>query len=427
MTNPPEKKLPERRFAVYGFIDEHAGSQASASFKIVEKMLQLGHGIDLYAIDGFITPGNLANYPNLTYIPVKVAGCKPVWEFLRKRKSQRVRSVLEFGFAKVSNFLHVRSIKKRIANAHARQPYDALLAFGLLSPCRLQNARTISWPQGPPNGEYAWIVNNRRQLISKLGFLYVVFLVSLYRYKCLVTRVSQRKSDLVVGGSQWTTSMWEKLGVSRRRLASLPYPIDLVDFDMDRSHPIASTNESFTFLHLGRLVPRKRLDLLLEAFDLVRNVEPLSRLVVIGSFSYGTAYKSLLDRYLNCDQFEYRERIPRTEVPALLRSVDCSIQTSEHEDFGSTIAETLACGTPVVLGPSNGTSDYVPACCTIFDEYSPQEIADAMLTTIRGMRMNGAAIRDSCRKTAESFFCAKQITVQFLHLALQTENDAIST
>jgi glycosyltransferase involved in cell wall biosynthesis len=418
-----------RCFAVYGFIDEHAGSQASASYKIVERMLLMGHEIHLYAIDGFITPGNLAKHPNLTYLPVKVAACTPIWQFLKRRKSQRVRNVLEFSFAKVSTFLHMRLIRNQIAAHHAAHPFDALISFGLLSPCRLRNARTISWPQGPPNGEFEWILNNRRQLINRLGFLYVLFLVVLYFFKCITARFAQRRSDLIIGGSRWTLSMWRKLGVQQARLASLPYPIDLVDFDICHSDPHSARESAgtFTFLHLGRIVPRKRLDLLLDAFDLVRKTEPLSRLLIIGSFSYATAYRSLLDRYAQCDQVDYREKVPRSDVPALLRSVGCSIQTSEHEDFGSTIAESLACGTPVVLGPSNGTGDYVPGNCVKFKAYSPQDVADAMLTTLRAVRTGGQSIGESCRKAAETWFNAEQIALQLLTLALPAENDALSS
>jgi glycosyltransferase involved in cell wall biosynthesis len=40
--------------------------------------------------------------------------------------------------------------------------------------------------------------------------------------------------------------------------------------------------------------------------------------------------------------------VPRAQVPGLLRGAAVVVQTSENEDFGSAVAEALACGTPVV-------------------------------------------------------------------------------
>ena len=60
------------------------------------------------------------------------------------------------------------------------------------------------------------------------------------------------------------------------------------------------------------------------------------------------------------------------EVPALLREATVLVQTSENENFGSSVAEALACGTPVVVGPSNGTADYIDEHSMIFGDYEPR-------------------------------------------------------
>ncbi len=406
-----------RRLAVYGFIDEHAGSQASASYTIVQSILQAGHQVDLYAIAGFITPGQLDQYSNFRYVPVQASWCVTVWAWLKKVRPRRVRDVLEFGFAKASAFLHNRQIKKRLFSAQQATPYDALLSFGLLSPWRLPHAKTISWPQGPPNGEFSWILRNWRQLVSKLGFFYLLFLILLYTTKCCNAKFAQRKSDVIIGGSRWTVSMWNQLGVPADRLFALPYPVNLTQFvtaPIKKDLGDDRSENSFCFLHLGRLVPRKRLDLLLAAFEIVQRVEPDTRLLIVGSFSYATAYRSTLLERLPCASIEYQERVARAEIPNLIGGVDAVIQTGEHEDFGSAIAEALACGKPVVLGPTNGTGDYLPECCSTFKQYNAQSVSEAMLTTIQRVRIDKSKMTAACRQAAEKWFAARTISNELL-------------
>ncbi len=42
--------------------------------------------------------------------------------------------------------------------------------------------------------------------------------------------------------------------------------------------------------------------------------------------------------------------VPREAVPDLIRQATAVVQVSENENFGSSIAEALACGVPVVAG-----------------------------------------------------------------------------
>ncbi len=415
-----------KRLAVFGFVDENAGSQASASYVVLESILQQGHTVDLYAIDGFVTPGRLAEFPNLTYVPLRVAWCATVWMWLKNVDNKRLNSIFEFAFAKVSFFFHTRKIRQKLQAAHLARPYDALLSFGLLSPWRLRNARTISWPQGPPSGELGWMLRNIRPLVRRLGLCYVFLLIMLYFWKCVVAVRAHRRSDIIIGGSRWTLSMWRRLGVASERLVSLPYPVDLSRFSPSSvsSDSANALPSAFQFLHLGRLVPRKRLDLLLESFTRVLKTDPSARLLIVGGFSYATAYKSLLEEYSTCPNIEYQERIPRTEVCDLLRNVQCSLQTSENEDFGSTIAESLSCGTPVVLGPSNGTADYLPDCCQTFSSYDPETISQAMLATIQRVRSEKQSTAAACRQSAEMWFDATAISTNLLRHICLPENDA---
>jgi glycosyltransferase involved in cell wall biosynthesis len=123
-----------------------------------------------------------------------------------------------------------------------------------------------------------------------------------------------------------------------------------------------------------------------------------------------------LERFPRRDAVEYQPAVPRTEVPALLRRATVVVQTSENENFGSSVAEALACGTPVVVGPSNGTADYIDSTSEVFGEYEPRAVADSMLAVIEARRERPDEVRRSTRAAADRWFAAPAVAGRLLEI-----------
>jgi glycosyltransferase involved in cell wall biosynthesis len=98
----------------------------------------------------------------------------------------------------------------------------------------------------------------------------------------------------------------------------------------------------------------------------------------------------------------YTPALSQTEILERLRGADLLVQPSEHEEFGSAVAEALACGVPVVTGPTNGTGQYAPADGSArFDRYEPQSVAEAIERALALSRHPEA--RAACRIAAQAF------------------------
>src|SRR5262249_57663456 len=95
------------------------------------------------------------------------------------------------------------------------------------------------------------------------------------------------------------------------------------------------TGRRVRLLHLGRLVPRKRLDLLLEAFQLLRRDEPDVRLRVIGSFAYARGYQALLRDPCLTAGVEYQPHVPRAEARGRLRRRGRRVQPRGDGEVGT--------------------------------------------------------------------------------------------
>jgi glycosyltransferase involved in cell wall biosynthesis len=106
-------------------------------------------------------------------------------------------------------------------------------------------------------------------------------------------------------------------------------------------------DEGIYLLHVGSTIPRKRIDVLLEAFASVRRGFPGLRLIRVGgplseSQTAHAAQLGLTDVILTLPFLD------PSILAAVYRKAALLLQPSEREGFGLPILEAMACGTPVL-------------------------------------------------------------------------------
>ncbi|MBX6316529.1 MAG: glycosyltransferase family 4 protein, partial [Isosphaeraceae bacterium] len=250
-----------------------------------------------------------------------------------------------------------------------------------------------------PLGEWE-AIRRLRSLILRYGGWRVYGALNLfYLYRTLLGRHRLGFCDALICGSRWSVGMWRREGVPAEAIHALPYPIDLERFTPEG--PGARTPGVTTFLWLGRIVPRKRFDLLLDAYRLVRRERTDVRLRIFGSIAYPRGYQTLIEGIGPEEGIAYQPTIATEQVPELLRSVDVLVQPSENENLGSSVTEALSCGTPVIVGPTNGTRDYISPSSLVLEAYTPEALKRAMLCMIDRLRSDADRIRAEARATAE--------------------------
>ncbi len=122
-------------------------------------------------------------------------------------------------------------------------------------------------------------------------------------------------------------------------------------------------------LSVGRLVPRKGVDLLIQSLPLLAQAgfEDVELLVVGGSGGALTLDEDpearrlrLLARGLGvADRVTMRGQVPRDAMPGILRSADVVACTPWYEPFGIVPLEAMACGVPVVAAAVGGLRETV--------------------------------------------------------------------
>jgi|SRR5437867_2832348 len=100
-------------------------------------------------------------------------------------------------------------------------------------------------------------------------------------------------------------------------------------------------------LHAGSVIPRKRIDVLLDVLHEVRRRFPRARLLRVGGPFTG-AQQAQLSRLGLQEAVTVLPSLGWDEVAAVYRRADLVLLTSEREGFGLPVLEALACGTPVI-------------------------------------------------------------------------------
>jgi glycosyltransferase involved in cell wall biosynthesis len=130
---------------------------------------------------------------------------------------------------------------------------------------------------------------------------------------------------------------------------------------------------------LGRLHPIKRLDLLAEAFAIVRRTHPNARLVIAGPDEGGhRAQVEPLFAPVAADT-RWLGAVDGETTWALLTSSRALVQCSDSESFGMSVAEALTASVPVVVTKRSGWADVEQVGCGLSVAHEPVAIADGLL------------------------------------------------
>jgi glycosyltransferase involved in cell wall biosynthesis len=100
-------------------------------------------------------------------------------------------------------------------------------------------------------------------------------------------------------------------------------------------------------LHVGSTIPRKRIDVLLHVFARVRQQFAEARLVRVGG-PFTAEQAALADSLGLAGWVVVLPRLETSVLGAVYRRCSVALVPSEREGFGLPLAESMACGTPVI-------------------------------------------------------------------------------
>jgi glycosyltransferase involved in cell wall biosynthesis len=166
--------------------------------------------------------------------------------------------------------------------------------------------------------------------------------------------------------------------------------------DIDQFACVADKQDHY--VAVSRQVPYKRVDIIAAAFAAM----PHRRLTIVGD---GPEHARVAAAAANAPNITLRGPMGHDQLVRLMQSARALVVAAE-EDFGITIVEAQACGTPVIAFGRGGASDIVVAdgrgapTGVLFDAQSPDAIIDAV---DRLERLAPAIAPEACRANAARF------------------------
>jgi glycosyltransferase involved in cell wall biosynthesis len=230
---------------------------------------------------------------------------------------------------------------------------------------------------------YAWD-NAEEYLTGFKGFVAKIFLNYLRKWDLK----SSKNPDYIIAISE---HIRKKIKRIYNRHADVIYP------PVDTDKFLLETNKEDYYLTASRLVPYKRIDLIVDAFAKMLD----KKLIVIGS---GPEKDKILSKATpNVDVIGYQDF---ESLKVYMQKARAFIFAAE-EDFGIIVVEAMACGTPVIAFGTGGAAETVVDGKTgiLFPEQTTNSIIEAVKKFEKiSSTLNYSEIRQHAEKFSRNKF-----------------------
>ena len=230
------------------------------------------------------------------------------------------------------------------------------------------------------NMKYIW--DEQDLYFSGCKYLFRFIIPSLRRFDLR----SSQKPNYIIANSYYVKD-WIKKNYNRDSYVIYP-PVNVTDFS---ANYLARENY---YVYVGRIEPYKRIDLLISVFNASND-----RLIIIGDGSQ----RKKLEKKSNAN-IEFEGYLTSESVNYYLRNSMAFIFPGE-EDFGISIVEAQACGTPVIAYDKGGAAETVIDGETgvLFERQSTECIKNA-IEKFKSIKFDHAHIRKHAEKFSEDTF-----------------------
>jgi glycosyltransferase involved in cell wall biosynthesis len=182
-------------------------------------------------------------------------------------------------------------------------------------------------------------------------------------FDLVVGRRILRDATRVLAVSTAERQQLQALGVNPERIRLVPNPVDLDEFDppveAGRFRQRLAIGTGRLVLFLGKLTPRKRVDVLARAFT---SLASDARLVIAGNdMGAERATRSLVDALGLGNRTRFTGLLRGRERLEALADADVVVYPSQDEIFGLVPLEALLAGSPVVVADDSGCGEIVRA------------------------------------------------------------------
>jgi len=177
------------------------------------------------------------------------------------------------------------------------------------------------------------------------------------------------RNHIFVAASDSTADSLRSIGVRSDQIRIIEPGVDVP------AGPLGERSEEPLFISLSRLVPHKRVGLILDAWRIASREMP-GRLVILGD---GPDFMAIRRRAASIPRVEVRGHVPEEVKRQLLAQAWGIVTATHHEGWGISLMEAAAVGTPALGVDAPGIRDAIVNGVTGVLVEGPDEVLAAAL------------------------------------------------
>lgn len=192
----------------------------------------------------------------------------------------------------------------------------------------------------------------------------------------------------------------EELGIATEKIKVIHNGVNTEVFTPSKTRKAETNNR---ILWIGRYVPGKGVDCLVDAFNILVHKNQDFRLTMVGE---GPLKAQVQDKVTNLglgQHVSFKSFIPNTELPKLYRDSGAFVLTSINEGVPRTILEAMACGVPVVSTELPQLVKIVEGCGLLVPVEDAKAVADAVSRIAADTELARILGKNGCAKVAKHY------------------------
>jgi glycosyltransferase involved in cell wall biosynthesis len=203
------------------------------------------------------------------------------------------------------------------------------------------------------------------------------------------------RCDLALGDSEFNRQDLETLGFPRT--AVLPVVPDFSHLDRPPNRFVAGQydDEWTNILFVGRVISNKRIEDLIRIFHAYQELNPRSRLLIVGAFSMFERYLASLYHLIaeiGLTHVYFAGHVSNEELVAYYQVADLFLCTSEHEGFCVPLVEAFYNQVPVLAYAATAVPATMDGAGLLFDSKDPELVASLIDTVVSDVRLQDGII-----------------------------------
>jgi glycosyltransferase involved in cell wall biosynthesis len=207
----------------------------------------------------------------------------------------------------------------------------------------------------------------------------------------LIEAYTLNHTDYAIAGSEGAAQVWREKGYSGRMAVIPQFGVDpdlFAPSEVGRLGRLSARRDAargFTIAYVGRLVPEKGVDVLLEA---LAELPGVWRLRVVGHGPEEEKLKSRVRLLGISHRVSFEGWLPSVRMPTFYRELDALVLPSRSQDnwveqFGRVLIEAMACAVPVIGSDCGEIPHVIGNAGLVFPEGDPAALRAALTRLTR--------------------------------------------